>query len=393
MPTPIMGPEQRLSYTVDRKLDALRAEEQLAGLQRITLYNGFLEQEVAPRLGDRHEPFTPPKSVETHWFDPCTGHLVSYNPRGTTRFTRDYSQATVLREALSTTDRELTIEVVHRHDDEAEPPRWFPKNARRLNRELFRTLEARRPGALAQQESLDVIMGPHDALHVTEEELVVDSIDGGAYNDYLPYRLLDLSGRVVVNFDYIFADQARHVLDNLLETVNAYHRDMAVNIYHYGKVGLLRGDLHVEQNIVLAPNGAFDETQLREGTGHWPIRNQFSRNGEAAERFAAAVAAEVHHGLTYHTNSILHQTREELTAAKHHGDNGGTSIDMEALLITVPYFGFRAWLPRIRTINHFLAYVPSDEPLLGKTLADTSFPTERQERIGAAVKAEIRSQQ
>ncbi len=396
--TLVMGPEDVRTYAFGRKLhpDKVVQEAQTAGIREVVIHNAKTAEEVRRNLAsvriDAQE-YTPLKSNEVHFYVPNTGTLHVVNPRGVIRLKRDQQLVHALSHVLG---RDLGLLVDHYTSDE-EPPHRFKQNesfvgepsraqhrfehfAYKIVADVCDNLDR---ASVVGNSRLNLLLGPHSSLNL--EDVVVEH---GSKNDYLNFRILRIGDEVVVNFDYIFADQARNILHKLCSVVSAEFEGAGVdiNIFHYGKIGIL--NQHAEIGQIVVPTGAMEEHNLQRGVSKvFPIHNQLVSNLGVADRFTELVGQMPYEGITVNTISVLGQTRESLEAARR---AGGRFLDMEWLVMSGIDIGAESLYPNLGAIRYFFAGVGSDKPLAGQTLGNTSYAVSVERKVANALATIIR---
>lgn len=374
----VMDEEQLRNYTFDRKLcpDSIRRERQLSGLKRIIVHNGEETQEVIDQLKSaglqpEERIYFPKESSEAHIYIPVLNDLHVVNCRGPIRRIREEQLAEALEHLLQ---RRIILDNVHYQNDPAKATKRFEDLASRSVIDLVSKIDRSRVRA---DRSIDIVFGPYKSLRLAPREIIYE-MD----KDYLNYKLLQIGDRQVLSFDYIFGDQARNVLHQTYATLGSYFDDLVVNVFHYGKIGLLDDDLKVGD--ICIPAGAMEESQIHKGDDSvYPIRNQFVMNHGMYRRLCDLVGQEVSQGVTVNTISVIRQTKSGL---RKDLEAGGNFLDMEWSTMAGLFNGFKSNYPGIDTINHFFAGVGSDKPLHGRTLGDTKYPREQEVRIADAYK-------
>ncbi len=362
----VMNDEQRLQYTVDRKLhrDKETEEKQRATLREIVIHNGYRTDEVRDSILEFGTPFIeyqPRKSTETHFFEEIPGRLHAVNARGVTRLVRDHDQAKVLQELVN---HDITVRVRNYGGNEYTASSRFVAFAHDLVDGLSDELRAN------HREHLFVIFGPHSSLHVDtlQEEC----------NDFLNYKIAAVGTRRVISFDYVFADQAYNVLAKLYALANVTRPGMDVHTFHYGKIGLLKRDATI--GAIGIPDASIEEEDIARGELRVkPIHNELAER--LYERFRRLVREKLSIGVTVNTCSVLQQTKQRLERALA---VNGSWLDMEWAVMASLQHGYRSKYPNIGRIHHYFSGVGSDIPLAGKTLATTVYPQPKEQVIARA---------
>jgi hypothetical protein len=371
--TDLMDDEKRVQYTVDRQLhpdEAIRAK-QLENLEHLVLHNGFKPEEVEPEMGGFLK-FKPIASVESNFYDEATGTLHVINTKGDIRYDRIRHHFGILGRA---TEQKLNWDIKHFGGEQKFASARFRDLAFELVNEAYDRLDVEE---FTHDGVLNVIFGPFDNFPLDEGIEVIDEIK----NDFLNYRLLDMGGYFAVNFDYVFADQAKNVIEQFCLATNNEVLGAWVNIFHYGKVGVLDSKANVGD--VFVPTGFMDEKLLKDNLQTiYPINNQLLINPKATEMLEKYVGS-FHEGSTLNTASILRQKRVVLEEAR---DLGATTIDME----WGPMASYHNHYDGVDAVRYFFAGVGSDKPLEGQTLAETKFEKRQLNNIARAFTDMIRN--
>ncbi|MBI2574941.1 hypothetical protein HYV82_03580 [Candidatus Woesearchaeota archaeon] len=393
--TPVMSNEQMQAYAWERKLadpgtQGVLLEEQVSGLRGIVIHNAKTTEEVRRVLRDEAKlsvvEYAPPKSSEPHFWVPATGYIHVVNTRGITRLLRDEALARILSYLLP---NEVEIAISNYHGSRREANDRFEHFAYALVDDIFMHLDK---AAVTKNGRINLLLGPYVSI---DDALSTDGceIAHSTDSDYLNYRIV-LAGtsegkEVVVNFDYIFADQAKDVLHKLYKGVAAEfsRQGISINVLHYGKVGVLDPATNVGDIII--PTGAFDEEKLQYAVRRgepipqqYALNNQIASNPDVRALFYRAVSGRINSGVTVNTNSVLEQTAERLRIDL---GAGGNWLEMEWAVIASLSTGSHSTYPGTGSINHFLAGVGSDNPLRGQTLGETHYPREREAEVAKAM--------
>ena len=388
--TLVMPDEQAMRYAFERKLadpETQRElfEAQLRGIKGIVIHNAKTEGEVRTALSDaKLSPveYKPPKSTEAHFYARETGYIHVVNSRGITRLRRDESLAKALQYFLP---QPIAVDVSNHEHHRRKANDRFELFAFNLVDDIFTNMDK---GMVSANGRVNLLFGPHgsidDALNSADVRVV-----HGTSSDYLNYRIVVVATNgkpeLVVNFDYIFADQAKDVLHKFYKGMAAEfsRQDIDVHVLHYGKVGILDPATNVGDLVV--PVGAIDEEKLqsavRSGELVPPnliIKNQLASNPKVREIFYALNEGRIHTGLTVNTNSVLEQTVQSLQTDLQ---AGGLSLDMEWIVMASLDAGSESTYPGIGTIRYFFAGVGSDKPLKGQTLGNTEYPGKVEQKV------------
>ncbi|MFH1917252.1 MAG: hypothetical protein ABIJ21_08385 [Nanoarchaeota archaeon] len=383
-----MEREDRRTYTYDRKLhtDPETQEEQLANLSQVIIHTAYTTGEARRLLrgaGVVPVEYRPKKSTEAHFYDQNTGNLHVVNSRGVVRLRRDEDLAWSLEDLL---ERKIKCTINHHGGDPRLAYSRFQEFGFNLMDEVFAKIEEQDGlHSLRKGGRVFVLMGPHESLALESQELVYDPKRVKGYeNDFLSYRILNLDNNLVINFDYIFADQARNVLSQLFTTLSAKYRDVDVHVFHYGKVGIL--DEARSVGDICLPTAALDEEVMWFDQSIFPMRNMLVQDPLMRDQFTKT-AGEGYDGTTVNTISVLKQTRNGLSRAQ---ELGGAFIDMEWLPMAALALGYKNSYPNLGRILFYFAGVGSDKPLVGKTLGNTPYSRDAERRVAKAQKGLIK---
>ncbi len=388
--TLVMPEDEMRTYIFDRKLhpDPKIAEEQEEGLREAIIYNGKHIDEVLSDsiTGSEREGairYTPRKSSEAHFYIPNTGRLHIVNPRGVIRLKRDEDLVKAMGYFLG---RNVRLYVAHYEGASSSASHRFEHMAFQNVKDA---LGHTRLEEAAEKRRLTIILGPHGSLGV--EDIEVEHIH---QNDYLNYRILRIGEEQVLNFDYIFGDQARNLLHQIYTTISADFNGSKMDIYvfHYGKVGLLNPQIETGQIVV--PVGSLDEDKVLLGERKiFPLYNelsidsQISRNPKFAKLFRDLLGQNVAEGVTVNTISVLGQTMENLLKDR---EAGGDFLDMEWAVMEGTSVASRSTYPGLGNVFYFLAGIGSDRPLMGETLGNTDYLVANEQKVADAFKEIIR---
>ncbi len=368
--TDLMTHEEMKVYTYERKFhtDPEIRKTQLENLNIFKIHNAFRTEEVEELFDDAsisYIKYKPSKSQEYHFYIPSTGNLHVVNTRGDIRLLRDQDQYRVLKEIAGYNS--LKRNEKHYKNSQARASIRFTEFAFNLVNELYPYIDAK---AIDEQGQINVILGPKESLDTNDI-----TIEKESQNDFLDYRILRIDDKPVINFDYVFADQAKNILDNFSIITRANFPDADINIFHYGKIGLLNIDLQVGD--ICIPTGALIEKKVVENNAAvHPIYNLLDIDKNIAGLLEEIVGEKVHRGLTVDTVSVLRQQRKNLLACL---DAGGNFLDMEWKSMSTNVY-----------MNYIFAGVGSDKPLEGKSLANTKYPRLKEKKITQAFKEIIR---
>ncbi|AJF62060.1 TPA: hypothetical protein HA239_05635 [Candidatus Woesearchaeota archaeon] len=366
----VMVQKQRETYTFDRKLhpDSRVRDDQLKKLSEVVMHNAWKTSELETEIKGLVKYF-PEKSTEPHFWDSKKGILHIVNTRGVMRKFRDTDLVESLSEILG---RQLTLKVNNYKDDAAMAGKRFEEFAFSLVLEIFKGIN---PKDIVKSKEIVVMLGPHRSLKFNGIKAIRENT-----NEYLNYKILKLNNKLVICFDYIFADQARNILSQIYSMTSSYFLGVDLNIFHFGKIGILNPDLKVGD--ICIPIAALDEMKVVKGDFRtYPIYNQLEFNKKVSGIFRKSIAEEVHAGTTINMTSVLKQSKSSL---EHGLKAGGDFLDMEWSVMASLDHGYHSNYPNLGSINYFFAGVGSDKPLEGKTLAETKYPREKEEKIAAA---------
>ncbi|MBU1201502.1 MAG: hypothetical protein KJ583_01865 [Nanoarchaeota archaeon] len=368
--TDLMSREEIKIYTYDRKLhpDPSFRKIQLENMKLFKEHNAFRTEEVENLFLDaniNYVKYKPLKSEEYHFYIPSTGDLHIVNTRGDMRLLRDLDQYLALKEIAKI--QGLRKEERHYKNDKARASMRFIELAFNLVDELYPLIDKK---AVEEQKQINIILGPLESL--TTKNVYVEAENK---NDFLNARIIRIGEKPVVNFDYVFADQGKNVLENIYIITKAKFPDANINIFHYGKVGILNPDIQVE--AICLPTGALSERKVIEGTPRiHPIYNLLESDKMLMGLFEELIGEKAKSGTTTDSTAVLRQKRKNLELCL---SAGGDFVDMEwRSMSTNPY------------MNYFFAGVGSDKPLKGKNLANTEYQKEKEINVAEAFKEIIR---
>ena len=370
-----MNRNQRKQYALKRKMhhDKATRDSQIKGLKRIIIHNAYRASEVEDNLESAGvKPdliYFPEKSTETHFYVANTGDLHAVNSRGVTRLIRDINLHETLCEVLG---KDLELKINHYQKSPSRASKRFEDFAFSLVHEVFEHVDRNK---VQEKGEISILVGPHESLKISNKQVYT------AKNDFLNYTILNIEGNTVIAFDYIFADQARNVLSQAYLTINADFDGLDVNVFHYGKVGLLSPGAEVGQ--ICIPTGALEEDRVIQGDCRMsPIHNQLDPmfDSETADFFRKMMDAEISYGTTVNTTSVLKQTTETL---QRDLEAKGKFLDMEWSTMAGLDHGYKSCYPCLGQIKYFFAGVGSDNPLEGKTLGDTRYPRDIEIRVAS----------
>lgn len=369
----VMNPEQRQLYMFERKVpnDPAERERVLELLRKIIIHNGYHTAEVQRKFEDKGvtpELYYPEKSTEPHFFDPLTGNLHVINSRGEIRLMRDFDLVEVVRELIP----HLELQVNEYNQDPVAARNRFREFAYRKVGNVFAALERTKTKEIMERKKrVTLLFGPHTSLPQTGFEERAKEED-----DYLNFKVLMIGEEPVVSFDYIFADQARYILEQMCFLLNASTEGVDVHVFHYGKVGLLEEATSIGQLVV--PNGSLDEKAVISGIVRpFPIYNKLL-DPEVHEQFSTHVGETPYQGKSVNTTSVLQQRHANLELVKA---AGGSFLDMEWGPMAGLVQGFPSSYPRIRGIELYFAGIGSDKPLAGATLGETKYPRDKERNV------------
>ena len=369
----VMNAEQRKLYMFERKVpkDVEERERVLGLLQRIIIHNGYHTAEVQHKfrdMGIAPELYYPEKSTEPHFFDAARGNLHVVNSRGEIRLMRDFDLVDVVRELVP----HLELQVNDYNQSPLAARSRFREFAYKKVGNVFGALkETGAQEIMNGKKRVTLLFGPHVSLpEIGFEELAKED------DDYLNFKVLMVGDEPVVSFDYIFADQARYILEQMCFLLNVSTEGVDVHVFHYGKVGLLDEATSIGQLVV--PNGSLDEKAVISGLVRpFPVYNRLL-DASVAEQFSTYVAQTPYVGKSVNTISVLQQRRSHLERAKA---AGGSFLDMEWGPMAGLVQGFPSSYPRIRGIELYFAGIGSDKPLEGATLGETKYPRQKEKAV------------
>ncbi|MFH1401159.1 MAG: hypothetical protein ABIH41_06590 [Nanoarchaeota archaeon] len=381
----VMDDESMARYAAQRVFDPSNADVAFR-MRRLVVHNAHLLGEVADEVMGKGDAtlFYPPKSTEPHLWVPSSGELHVVNARDPIRLVREENLAWALNRTVRKDDP-IDFAVHHYRDDAALARFRFGHFAEALARNVMACMDH---GAVSKKGRLDVLLGPYDALDVGDVDAVVPIHSGidslfPMKNEFLNYRIIDDH---LINLDYAFASQLKNVLDRLYVAIAAYFPGADVNVFHYGKVGVLRDD--VTDAHACVPRYALDANKIADGRlRRSEIPNELVSPGDAAEAFAALVGGPVYVGTTVNTTSVLKQTRSQLL---EYLACGGDFMDMEWSPMSSLDHGYNSAYEGLGTLRYFLAGARSDAPLSGTNLGNTDYHRGLEFRIANAFRGMIR---
>jgi hypothetical protein len=205
-------------------------------------------------------------------------------------------------------------------------------------------------------------------------------------HEYLNVRVLTIGDNVVVNWDYIFSDQADRILRQFYLSCDAALPGVELHVVHYGRVGALSPFVHVGDLCI--PVNAYEEEGLsNDSRQKYPLQNTLITNPDIGRRLDDILRTtgptRLFSGNTVNTTSVLNQTRTQLLAAQR----VASFLEMEWLHIGLV---LKDNYPNIKSISRYFAGVASDEPLAGKTLGDTPSPKAEERRLAEGLVELIR---
>ncbi len=371
----VMDLEHRKQYTFARKLHGQSEirDQQIAGLREVVIHNGFSSDEMRSLVQTvcfSGREYFPPRSSELHMYMVDTGVLHVVNARGVTRLERDKNQVEVLREVLQ---RDIVLNIRHFRDDPSRASRRFKDFAFDLVNTIFSHDLQEKVQASGKAH---VVFGPLPSFPQG-----ADSLLAAGNNDYLSYQVFANAG-VIINFDYVFGDQASHVLREVFQVLSDHCNNVDVNVVHFGKVGVLNPSVNIGD--VCLPSGALEETEVLRGDSRIvPMHNQLVLNERLQQVFVEELGIPVVIGKTVNTVSVLKQTRsglEKCLAA------GGDFLDMEWSVMDGLGRGYQVNYPNLGKLSYFFVGIASDKPLMNETLANTEYPADREVVVGKALK-------
>ncbi len=383
--TLVMSEGDMRTYVFARKLHPSKEirEMQLSGLREVVIHNAKHVDEVEREsiVGRERQgaiKYIPEKSSEPHFYVPETGRLHIVNSRGVIRLKRDEDLAKSLGYFLG---RDIELFVNHYEGASSKASHRFEHFAFQLVEDAFQHIDSE---AFVRNQRFNVILGPHASLD-TSDVVVKHAHE----SEYLNYRVLKVGNEVALNFDYIFGDQARDILHKVYLVLSSDFRGLEeVNVFHYGKVGILKPGLEIGQIVV--PVGSIDEEKILAGKGSiFPLDNELSGNSQnpLAGFFERYVGQKVATGVTVNTISVVGQTIEDLELDRN---AGGDVLDMEWAAMAGTSVGSGSTYPWLKRIRYFLAGTGSDKPLEGKNLGNTEYPVQNERLIANAMKEIIR---
>ena len=346
MTTPIFSPEQLLKYAQTRLFGQNVSPEQV---QQIHLYNGLLPSELERVLDAdvSHTKIIQDNGREPLFFQGETIHIPQYSGFGRRR---RYEE--LIKAYIQTSKKGITLTMHERDNDSRKTNISYDNFAYDFVKRLF------------QEEDMHdltvVIIGPMTAVARQAQVINVRK------NEYLDSQIVGIGEKCAVNLNYVYADQAGIIMDKMMREYEALARgdgkNFKINVYMFGRVGGLHHNL--SRQDLLFPTGIIDDIDLRIGKGReYPMHNVLA-------------TSERRYGLNLNVNSIIHETVEQLDAAR----NGGCmSVDMETReTVEAINRARRRYAGTLDIHFGFVGYV-SDLPLQGDTLA-TELSSDQGER-------------
>lgn len=385
----VMSDDQRWRYTFDRKMfpDVTSSLGQLNSLRQVIIHSAITEAELQSDLdifSPRAERYFPKKSSEPHYFDSKNGVMHVINTRGVTRLRRDLDLVEVLKDHSV---HNITTTLRHFRNDPLLAAERFRSFASSKVSEVADSLKVQGLDKLvASKGKVSVVFGPKKSLPSTvcfAEQFVND--------EYLACNVARVGDSATIFFDYIFADQAVHILGKLFSYLDARYSKVDVDIFHYGKVGAISDSAELGQ--VAVPNAYVTETDLHNylpgaQKRFHPIYSLFS-NPVFMSSFKGQVGERVLVGPTMNSVSVLNQQKSTLETA-----NGldVLSVDMEWAGMASVIQAFETAYPNIGKVNLAFAGSFSDHPRKGQTLAETPYSSDFEKPIARAFLDYIASQ-
>lgn len=379
----IMNQEQIRTYVLDRRFssDNMQRQQQLEGLKKIMVHNGFTEDEVRQELirsGVSFYEYNPKESSEGHFYDHSQGIIHVVNTRGDTRLVRDKDLGWAIGEILK---MNVETSIVHFEDSPSRASQRFTQFAFDLVDGAINLITKDHiishlyggapikvilsPNQIHDNSTLNIMMGPHKSLDLSGVEVLHKE-----QNDFLNYHIFRIKEKIAISFDYIFADQAVNVLQKLYSKLSAEFKGVNVNVFHYGKVGVLNPEYNVGD--VFVPTATISERAILKGRKDKrtsPIYNELSGDNAEAEIFRKYVGT-YYKGTAVNTTTVLRQTKKNLQLDL---DAKGDLIEMEWAGMSGLDNGHETRHPNLGDIRYFFAGVGSDKPLVGEVLGNTQY--------------------
>ncbi|MFH1589820.1 MAG: hypothetical protein ABIB43_04605 [archaeon] len=369
--TDLMDKRQLGNYIYDRIAhpDMETRKEQLKNIGEIVIHNGFLRNELT-FLYEKYF-YQPKKSTEPHFYFNNKLHII--NSRGDIRLLRDEDLHKGLQYLLN---REIPLTIKDYEQQRSKANRRFVDLAYDNVDLMFHYVDEK---AIKDTNQLNVIFGPLQALSIDGLEM-----DADCKSDFINHRVFKIDEKPVMNFDYVFADQAKNLLQQLFLISNSEFPGIDINIFHYGKIGII--DKGYQVGRIYVPFAALDEKKILSGeVQDIPIYNQLIDDTSAWTIFQNEIGEDALEGKTVNTVSVLRQMKKNLEKDL---DAGGDFLDMEWMQMAM--LDNNCSHSRLGEIRYHFAGVGSDKPLTGKTLANTIYPRSKMNKIANAYKEIIR---
>lgn len=211
-------------------------------------------------------------------------------------------------------------------------------------------------------------------------------------NEYLNYMITEIEGKKTLNLDYVFSDQAKEIVDQLLRTYYGETPDHAerrrVNILMYGKVGgiaapknsyetvskllndrdisldEIRESTELSQNIndIVIPNGIVSTYDIEYNNDvHTRLANVFSREDKAPDYILNSTSVPL----------------QKISTLQKGFQVGCNAVEMESHYATQVINTARSQFHNLEIRQGFVGFI-SDLPLYGTTLAEN--PDQRKGR-------------
>lgn len=226
-----------------------------------------------------------------------------------------------------------------------------------------------------------IIFGTPNALKKNPEKVSVLSYGN---SEYLEAQILEINKQRILNIGYVFADQAGIIIEKMLREYNSLackarpqnkalqqkseQSLLTINMYMFGKVGGLLGDMQRHQLVY--PVGIVDWTDLNEGRVlEYPMHNVLANNSNGDNSRTLNNSRTINDinglsGLNLNVVSVVDETIEQLKLAKQ---KGCICIEMETRESVEAINQARRRYPQLKINFGFVGYV-SDIPLKGDTL-------------------------
>jgi hypothetical protein len=324
---------QRLGFKGNK--GSIETEQDLKNnVRRIELFNGILNQELKQRFHNA-EQIELNMAHEKALFDEKTGTIYISQPTSRSRQIRYEDMIYLCMKKMPEWDFQFDSKLIEFKGKPSlqSTERIYEKHAYdfvkqiSLENNLFKDIDY-------------ITLGRIEWLNQNKE--VIDT-------DYAKYSIHEIKGRKILSIDYPFADQAGHIVKELLtnyRTETPIDIERQIHIIVYGKVGSLDGEKNNINDIVI-PNGIIAFNNLNQRSLYpLPIINAINH-----------IADE--NNYIFNTQSIPLQRLSFLKKAK---ESGCTIVEMEAYPTTAAINTARASYSNNLHINQSFVGFVSDIP-------------------------------